>query len=184
MPLSLNYLASHSRNLESLLQTYRQIDLTSQSVFLVLGTFLMSRIMETQSVFIALILEIVLIVLIFFSNIVMRRFQSVIRARGEDVNWWHKKIIMTEQEYPPEERAFTEFKIEQNRDRVDSEFRASILDPSSPITDEQIHMLLDADLKHIRKIINTYIYRAVTIMWSMLFLISMGGLIIRWMVVP
>ncbi len=59
--VSLNYLASHSRNMEALLQTYRQIDLTIQSVFLVMGSFLLSRILEASSLLIALFFEVLLI---------------------------------------------------------------------------------------------------------------------------
>jgi hypothetical protein len=39
------------------LQTYRQINLTIQSVFFVLGTFLLSQILETESKEITLFLE-------------------------------------------------------------------------------------------------------------------------------
>ena len=111
MPVSLSYLASHARNLEALLQTYRQINLTTQSVFLVLGTFLLSRILESQNRDIMLFLEFLLLSITIFSNIVLWRFQKVILARGEDVNWWHKEIVRAEQKLSPEERVFTRFKI-------------------------------------------------------------------------
>ena len=171
MSASLGYMASHSRNMEALIQTYRQINLTTQSVFLVLGTFLLSRIVETHSI----LLELLLVSLTSFSMIVMWKFQRVIIVRGEDVNWWHTQIIKAEQELRPEERIFTRFKIYQSKDCLTPEQISQLLDPKHPITDEEIQKLLNADLDHIRKVINRYMIGGMRLMWIMVAAISMGS---------
>ena len=183
MAVNLNYLASHSRNLESLLQTYRQIDLTAQSVFLVLGTFLLSRILEAGLFYVSLFFELVLIILSVFSNVVMRKFQKVILSRGEDVNWWHKRIILAEHALPPDERAFTEFKINQSIGVMNDEEIARFLGSDEPITNVLIEKLLDADQNHIRKVINSYIFKVINLMWFIIILLSVGGIMLRWMII-
>ncbi|MFA6472437.1 MAG: hypothetical protein WCU00_10390, partial [Candidatus Latescibacterota bacterium] len=143
--VSLNYLASHSRNLESILQTYRQIDLTIQSVFLILGTFLLPRILESDTLYVALFFEFLLVSLSLFSFSVMRRFQKVIIARGEDVNWWHRLIVQAEQSLPPEDRSFTKFKIHQNVKFFSADYLNKFLNPADNISDDDIDILLGAD---------------------------------------
>lgn len=171
---SLGYMASHSRNMEALLQTYRQINLTTQSVFLVLGTFLLSRIIETD-IPAALFLELLLLSLTAFSMIVMWKFQKVIIARGEDVTWWHTQIVRAEQALPPEERIFTRFKIFQSEGRLTPEEIARFLDPVDRVNDDELQKLFDADLDHIRKVLNLYIIRGMRLMWIMVAAISMGS---------
>ena len=87
MAPNLNYLASHSRNRESLLQSYRQMDLTIHSVFLMLAVFVLARIIGASSDGVAIALVGVLVSVAVYSNIVTQWFRRVIRARGEDVNW-------------------------------------------------------------------------------------------------
>jgi hypothetical protein len=175
MSVSLGYMASHSRNLESLLQTYRQINLTTQSVFLVLGIFILSRILETPKP-IAVFPWLLLVSLTAFSLIVMWKFQKVIIARGEDVNWWHRQIMMEERTIPPDERIFTRFKIFQSQNRLSPEETARFLEPDCRATEEDIRMLLDADLDHIRKVINRYILGGMRLMWILVAAIGTGSL--------
>ena len=179
MAASLNYLASHSRNLESILQSYRQIDLTTQSVFLVLGSFILSRILETESLQVTIFLELLLIFLIVFSLLVMQRFQKVIIARGEDVTWWHKEMVRSEHSLPADERAFTRFKIHQSRGYLSEEQYAPFLKDGSEINTTTIEQLLDADLEHIRKVINTYIFQGIRIMWFFIALLSVAALAMK-----
>lgn len=177
--ISLNYLASHSRNLESILQTYRQIDLTIQSVFLVMGTFLLSRILESNSLSVALFFEFLLVSLSFFSFSVMWRFHKVIIARGEDVNWWHRLIIKAEQSLPPEERSFTMFKIHQNEKLFSADYLNQFLNPVDNISDHDINILLRADLEQIRKVINTYIITGMRMLWIFMLILSFGGIVLK-----
>ena len=172
MPVSLNYLASNARNLEAILQTYRQINLTTQSVFLVLGTFILSRILESPDLLVTCFLEFLLLSITVFSNIVMWRFQKVILARGEDVNWWHKEIVRAEQKLPPEERVFTRFKCAQSEHRLTPIQMARFLDPEDNIPETEVNALLDADQDHIRKVINRYILRGIRLIWIIVVLLS------------
>jgi hypothetical protein len=177
--VSLNYLASHSRNLEALLQTYRQIDLTIQSVFLVMGTFLLSRILESSSLNVTLFFEFLLISLSVFSFSVMWRLQKVILARGEDVNWWHRKIVKAEQALPPEERSFTQFKIHQSKNLFSPEYLNRFLDPADNISQADIEILLNADLAQIRRVINSYIIRGMRLLWIFMLILSVGAVILK-----
>jgi hypothetical protein len=174
----LNYLASHSRNLESILQTYRQIDLTIQSVFLVMGTFLLSRILESN-LGVALFFEFLLISLSVFSFIIMWRLHKVILARGEDVTWWHRLIVKAEQALPPEDRAFTKFKIHQNEKLFSVQYLDRFLNPTDNISKDDIDILLGADLEQIRKVINTYIITGMRLLWIFMLILSLGGIFMK-----
>jgi hypothetical protein len=176
--VSLNYLASHSRNLEALLQTYRQLDLTLQSVFLVMGSFLLSHILESE-LRTALFVEVLLISLSVFSFSVMWRFQKVILARGDDVNWWHRKIVKAEQALHPEERTFTQFKIHQSKNLFPPEYLNRFLDPADNISNADIEILLNADLALIRKVINTYILSGMRLLWIFMLILSAGAIILK-----
>jgi hypothetical protein len=178
MSVSLGYMASHSRNLEALLQTYRQINLTIQSAFLILGTFLLSRIIESRGVPIALFLEFLLVGISIFSLVVMWKFQNVILSRGLDVNWWHIEILRTEQTLPPEERIFTRFKIFQSGNLMTPEQNARFLQPDSEVTDQEIRKLLDADFDHVRNVINLYILRGMRLIWIIVVALSIGSFFI------
>jgi hypothetical protein len=173
--VSLDYLASHARNLESLLQTYRQINLTTQSVFLILGTFILSRVLEATDPTRAFFLETLLISITVFSNVVMARFGRVIHQRGDDINWWYHRIIRKEQSLPPEERFFTQFKIHQSRERFRDQNLDQILHNGKEMSDPEIELLLDADLDQVRRVINTYILRGIRLIWLVIILISLGG---------
>jgi hypothetical protein len=177
MALNLNYLASHSRNLESLLQSYRQMDLTIHSVFLVLAVFLLARILEAATFGIAIALEVALVSLAILSIIVMHRFRKVINARGEDVNWWYKEMVRAEQIFPEEERAFTRFKIHQSG--PGEAVYESIMKSGNQLSEMDIQLLLDTDLQHVRHTINSSIYRVINGMWVILLLLSVGGIIYR-----
>lgn len=177
MAPNLNYLASHSRNLESLLQSYRQMDLTIHSVFLILAVFVLARILEATTFVVAIALEAVLVSLAVYSNIVMRSFRRVINARGEDVNWWHKEIVRAEQEFPEEERAFTRFKLYQCS--RPGEATSETIMKSGNLSESDIQLLLDADLKYVRRIINSSIYRVITGMWVILMALSVLGIVYR-----
>ena len=179
MSESLNYLASHSRNLESILQSYRQIGLTTQSVFLVLGSFILSRVLESDSLQIAVFLEMLLLSMTVFSLLVMQRFQKVIIARGEDVNWWHKEIVKAEHHLPNAERSFTRFKIHQSRGKVKKAQYAPFLKDDGEIDKELIEQILDTDLEQIRKVINKYLFRGIRLMWFFIVLLSVASIAVK-----
>jgi len=174
----LAYMASHLRNLEAVLQTYRQINLTTQSVFLVVGTFLLTRIIETD-IESALFLELLLVGLTVFSNIVMWRFQKVILARGEDVNWWIRNMLKVEQSLSPEDRMLTRFKINQSGKRLSSDQAARLLDPGETFAENEINLLLVAEVDQIRKVINNSILRGMRLMWLLVLGISAGSIMLK-----
>ncbi len=174
----LAYMASHLRNLEAVLQTYRQINLTTQSVFLVVGTFLLTRIIETD-IESALFLELLLVGLTVFSNIVMWRFQKVILARGEDVNWWIRNMLKVEQSLSPEDRMLTRFKINQSGKRLSSDQAARLLDPGETFAENEINLLLVAEVDQIRKVINNSILRGMRLMWVLVLGISAGSIMLK-----
>lgn len=172
MSLSLTYLAAHLRNLEALLQTYRQINLNVQSVLLILGTFLMTRILEGHSLQVMLFFESLLVSLTVFSTIVIWRFQRVIEARGKDVNWWQREIIRAEQTLLPEERRFTNFKIHQSGNRLSDEKTARFLGVEEEVSWDEINELLGAENDQIRKVINAYVLRGMQFIWGVIIIVS------------
>jgi hypothetical protein len=102
---------------DSLLQGYRSISITSQSVLLAVGAVLLGASLNTDDAVSVGLLGAQLVTVAGVALYALRTMTNVIRARGEDVNWWHRRIIDLEGAFPIEESPFTQFKIHQQQHR-------------------------------------------------------------------
>ena len=113
---NLQILIAHASIQDNLLQSYRQIFLTLQSLILIIGVIIYESVIGSQSseqnpMYIFPIF----IVILIFAFLVTWIFRQITRSRGECVTFWHRKILMAEQLLQDiETKYFTEFKLEQN----------------------------------------------------------------------
>jgi len=132
----INYCITNAALQDSLLQSYRQIFLTIESIFLAVGTGLLIVMLTLSNVLNLLLLFVIFLTLMGFGIYFMHLIKRVIIGRGRDVSRWHCMLIEVEQKLRLSERLFTKFKILQ---RV----RRAVL------SDSIIHKILDD--KHLDK---------------------------------
>jgi hypothetical protein len=157
---------------DSLLQSYRSISLALQSIFLGVGVFLLTRIIEAVDLNNMIQFAIPLLLLCFIAVYINIRLTSVILCRGKDVSFWHKQVITIEQQLEPKLRYFTKFKISQKHHRDGSEYLSNIVNPSDALNADQIDSLIGKGLGHTRKVIDKYIPGSMLLSWVFIIIIA------------
>ena len=144
---------------DSLLQSYRSINVTLQSVLLiVLGVLLDFPREGSSDIFIGVSLVVAALVFLtaLFSN---DSIQKVINARGRDVSYVHREICLAERLLEKEDRIFTSFKIDQSvneSDDVDEKRQIFLSDcQASPA---EIRTLIDGRLGFARRVIDRHLF--------------------------
>lgn len=109
---NISYCLNQSAIQDNLLQSYRQIFLTIESIALAIGIGVATAASSAESPenLVFLFAGVLLVLLGYYS---IRKGVNIVRARGDDVSHWHYKIMELEQELPKEERKFTRFKLYQ-----------------------------------------------------------------------
>lgn len=172
-----NYLIQAAAWQETLLQAYRSLHVTIQSILLAVGVGLTVASLTignypkvSPSVVVCTVLLTTIACLHMFSS---RAFSGVVHARGEDINWWHCEIIRKEHNLPPEIRYFTKFKIHQQARRKDVTHLEKIyLTPTTEttLTDDQILELIGKGLGHTRRVIDQQLFNWINKIWWLLLL--------------
>lgn len=153
---------------DSLLQSYRSLHVTLQSVFIAISTGLTVTILSMSAqgnLVITLILQSSITVV---GIIALVQFRKVILARGRDVNYWHRLIIKTERNLKSEERILMNFKIHQKLRREDSDYLYQVLDGKAEINEGLVEELVSKGLSHTRKIIDKWFGRGLLFIWFIL----------------
>jgi len=91
------------------------------------------------------------------------------------VNFWHRLIIKSEQNYSPTERYFTLFKIHQKEKRDRNEYlREIFLEelPKAELTDDKIDLIVQKGLGHTRKVIDFGLFYLILIVWIVFIFIN------------
>ena len=118
-----NYLLAAATWQETLMQSYRSLHVTIQSILLAVGVGLAVAsltIAEYPSLSPSVIICAFILTCIAGLNLFStHKFSGVIKARGEDINWLHKQIIRKDYDCDPNTRYFTKFKIHQQARRKD-----------------------------------------------------------------
>lgn len=103
-----NYLLQAAAWQETLLQAYRSLHVTIQSILLAVGiglTVASLTVEKYPSNSVAIILVAVILTCVFSLHLFSTmKFSEVVSARGNDINWWHKQIIRYEYSYPSDSR--------------------------------------------------------------------------------
>lgn len=151
---------------DSLLQSYRSLHLTIQSILLATSAGLLITLVTIADFWGSLTAFIVMIFMFFFQLFITKTFKRIVEMRGKDVNWWHREIIKSEQKLKPEERYFTKFKISQKLHRDDSSYLTdTFLSPTTDYKDENIDTLISKGLGHTRYAIDNELFSRITIIW-------------------
>ncbi len=180
-----DYLIAAAAWQESLLQGYRSLHVTIQSILLAIGvglTVVPFAVADYPTFSARALASAVILTCIaglhFFSS---RKFSGVVDARGKDINWWHGELIRTEQRISPASRYFTKFKIHQQARRKDSAHLEEIFLTTTEgvrLTDEQVKELIGKGLGHTRQVIDHQLFTWIGRIWWLLLASSWGGLFI------
>ncbi|MBX3640930.1 MAG: hypothetical protein KF888_10570 [Nitrosomonas sp.] len=183
-----SYLIAGAAWQESLLQSYRSLHVTIQSILLAIGvalTVVPFTIMGYPVISPAILVSTVLLTCVgglhFYSS---NKFSGVVLARGEDINWWHTELIKAEHGISSSSRYFTKFKIHQQARRKNvSHLEAIFLAASSSavLTEEQVGELIGKGLGHTRQVIDKQLFVWIGRIWWLLLLYAWGGVAIAFL---
>jgi hypothetical protein len=176
---NIDYLLAGAQLQDSLLQNYRQIHLIVQSIFIAIGVGLCITILSFDKFVQSALATLILIVFAGISLYLLYKLRKITIARGEDVNYWHRKIIIAEQSFPPDQRYFTEFKIYQKLHRADSNYLTDQFLTNKEINDAQVNLLVEKGLGHTRKILDQWLFTGIFIIWALLLVMSTGYIFCR-----
>lgn len=170
---------------ESLLQAYRSLHVTVQSILLALGVglFVVPLTDSPKLTLSAILIAVLLLMLFFLHAKSSRKFAGVVLARGEDINWWHARLMQCEQNMPSQSRYFTSFKIHQQKQRGEN---GNLLEqkylsdaPNSQLTDEDCRSLIGTGLGHTRMVIDQQLFQWIEVIWFFILLATAGVLIVK-----
>ena len=103
----LDYILNAAIMQDSLLQSYRTLSLTLQSIFIAIASGLAIAVLSFSDLFQAISSLLMLTSLSILSIYLLVKVRKIILARGNDINFWHKKLIIQEQSLPLDQRYFT-----------------------------------------------------------------------------
>jgi len=178
------YLLGFAELNDSLLQAYRNLHLTLQSIFMVLGAGLLVAVLHFNEALRSTLAACVLVALGIISTYILFKIRGIIIARGKDVSYWHCELIKAEQGLPPDRRYFTQFKIYQKLQRSKAEYLRQWTQLAKGLTDEEIRLLVETGLGHTRKILDKWLFIAIVVIWLLLAIIGIGYTIYTYVRVP
>ena len=170
----IDYLLAGAQLTDSLLQSYRQIHLTVQSIFVAIGVGLFIAVLVFDKLIQVALATVTLVVLSAVSLYILYTMRKIIVARGEDVNFWHRKLILAEQDLQPEKRYFTEFKVYQKLHRADANYLKEMFLTDKRIHPDEAHRLVERGLGHTRKVLDKWLFVGIYAIWFILLVISVG----------
>jgi hypothetical protein len=175
----LDFLLTAASWQDSLLQSYRSLHLTFQSITLAIGVGIfiatVSFDLGPRPIAGAIVLVIVWLLQLFATS----RFRGVVLARGKDVNFWHKRIILAEQNLPGERRHFTRFKIHQKLERADSMHLEELFLSERKTKPDDIDVLIEKGLGHTRKVLDEQLFNGISAIWVVMIVMTLVALLGR-----
>jgi len=159
---------------DSLLQSYRLLALSTQSIMLAVGALLLGAEYQSQDAVDVSLLFGSLVVVAAISSFAIARMRQVVVARGRDVNYWHVKLLEAERELVSQDRIFTRFKIEQKQQRQDlvDEFLGTITEETP-----DWRKLIEKSMGHTRRAIDQHLFAAMEFAWLTLVVVGLVHLL-------
>jgi hypothetical protein len=81
-------------------------------------------------------------------------------------------LIEAEQTVAPEQRFFTQFKINQKLKREENHYLQKFLLIDRPIEEKDVSLLIEKGLDHTRVILDRLLFRGLTAIWVLVLLLS------------
>ncbi len=160
---------------DHLLQSYRGFHLTIQSLLIAVGTGLSIAVIAFADLPRVWAAYIILLVITTLAVYLLWSMQALIKARGIDVDYFHKEIILEEQSLPREQQVLTAFKVEQkfNRGKVDiHEYFASF-----ELTPAIRNQLTEKGKGHTRKLLDKYLFWGFYAVWLSLHVVCIWRIV-------
>lgn len=169
---------------ESLLQSYRSFHITIQGFLIaagaaVLAVQLTSAIQEqtghllTNAIF-NLIFTCLLAFLFWLQRKTASELKEVIKSRAEDINHWHKVIMLSENELDSSQRSFTYFKMWQHAHRKDVDHIMPKFLPADGLSSDAADELLGKGLGHTRRVLDVNLFDRVLFLSRTMLITSVG----------
>lgn len=157
---------------DSLLQSYRQIFLTVQSILLAVSIAVSLVAITSSNIATAMGSGLELIAVTVLAMLFSNRMQRVIVARGNDVDFWHRLAIRCEAPpLPPHSRHFIRFKISQ-RSLESSEERKRLnhvfLAADRNFSDSEINDLIGGGWGQTRELLTRWVFNATAWTWRVI----------------
>jgi len=156
---------------ESLLQSYRNYHLTTQSILVAIGAGLSVSIFTFERQFDILGMYTLLVVISLLALYLLNKLRKLIRARAEDVDYFHNQIIEVEKNLSKKEKTMTAFKVYQkfNRQKVDiNEYFEKF-----ELTDNILNQLTEKGKGHTRKVLDTNLFKWFYFVWISFHLVGL-----------
>lgn len=141
---------------DSLLQSYRSFHLTSQSILIAIGVGLTISIISIDELFKVVLIYILLLLISGMGLFLLFKMKNLISARGEDVDYFHNKIIEQEQELPKMDRVLTAFKVYQKFNREKTDIDEYFL--NFELSEGVISQLTEKGKGHTRKLLDKHLF--------------------------
>lgn len=110
--------------------------------------------------------------------------KHVVANRAHDLDHWHKLVVISENAFSPEQRAFTNFKKHQQvRRGIEVEQVLSQSNPTDDITEQDAKKLIEKGILHTRKVVDENYFGRLQLLWISIVTISFsisGWLLYLW----
>lgn len=148
---------------DNLLQSYRNFHLTTQSILIATGVGLTITVLTFDSLAKQLLVYVILLSISLLGIYLLIKMKRLIVARGEDVDYYHNRIIEYEKGLPKEDRVLTAFKVYQKFNRqklsVDEYFQ------NFDLTEEIIDQLTEKGKGHTRQFLDQNLFVWYSLIW-------------------
>lgn len=160
----LNYYWQGAAYQDNLLQTYRNFHLTSQSILIAIGAGLAYGVLDSSMPDNLPYIYGLLVVISVLGVYLLVRMRQLILARGQDVDFFHNRIIHLEKSLPKHEQVMTEFKVYQKFHRQQTDLNTFFED--FKLSDRTREELTDKGKGHTREFLDTHLFIGFVLVWT------------------
>lgn len=169
---------------DALLQNYRTLHTTIQGFLIaagaaVLAVQLTGAIQDqnsrplTNAVFNVLFTAL-LILLFWLQRKTSNELKGVVESRSLDVDFWHERVILSENALGPPQRTFTHFKMWQQAKRASVDHLLQRFLPDAGISESDVERLLDKGVSHTRRVLDVNLFQRLQLLWAAIVVASAG----------
>ena len=160
---------------DNLLQAYRNFHLTMQSILIAVGAGLSVATLTFDNNHKLIASYGLLLIITILAIYLLIKMRSLIKARGEDVDYYHNQIIEFEKSLPKEERTLTTFKVYQKFHRNQTDINDYFL--NFELTNAVINQLTEKGKGHTRLFLDKHLFVGFLLVWLSFQLIAILSLV-------